>query len=446
MDRADGALPDQLASERHTVRLTAAESQADILAALQLCAAGRLRCSEKTQRPSAATVGALTAALAAGDFYPDHAIAAYAWPLLLQAGGLAELAGGRLQLTGRGRAALTNDVPKTISLLWRRWLTSGVIDEMSRIEAIKGQRSTRALTAVKPRRKVIGEGLAACKPGEWVAVEELFARMRRRQPQPTVARDVWKLYLAEPQYGSLGYAGSHGWDLLEGRYLLCVLFEYAGTLGLFDLAYTDPAGAREDYRNNWGADDLDQLSRYDGLLAVRLNPLGANAFGLTPTYEPPAGPSAAGPELRVLPNLDVVVTGELRSVDQLLLDAYARRTADRVWSLSTASMLAALAAGRRPAELAQFLQGHSSNPLPATVTALIRDSSARSSRVRSLGVVHLVACSDPALTTLIAEDRVLRRLCSRVGELHLAVPVELEPDFRRGLQALGYVLSATVRD
>jgi hypothetical protein len=31
--------------------------------------------------------------------------------------------------------------------------------------------------------------------------------------------------------------------LLEGRYTLAVLFEYAGTLGLIDLDYIHPAGA-----------------------------------------------------------------------------------------------------------------------------------------------------------------------------------------------------------
>ncbi|MGI8816260.1 MAG: hypothetical protein ACR2G2_13555 [Pseudonocardia sp.] len=44
--------------------------------------------------------------LAVGDFYPDDAIAAFAWPLLLQAGGLARLDGGKLVLTAKGRAAL----------------------------------------------------------------------------------------------------------------------------------------------------------------------------------------------------------------------------------------------------------------------------------------------------------------------------------------------------
>jgi hypothetical protein len=61
---------------------------------------------------------------------------------------------------------------------------------------------------------------------------------------------LWKLYLVDPQYGSPGYDGFYHWDLLEGRYTLAVLFEYAGTLGLLDLDYVHPAGAREDFQNN----------------------------------------------------------------------------------------------------------------------------------------------------------------------------------------------------
>jgi hypothetical protein len=75
---------------------------------------------------------------------------------------------------------------------------------------------------------------------------------------------LWKLYLIDPQYGSLGYEGFHDWELLEGRYTLALLFEYADILGLVDLDYVHPAGAREDFHDNWGGDDLDALSRYDG--------------------------------------------------------------------------------------------------------------------------------------------------------------------------------------
>ena len=69
--------------------------------------------------------------------------------------------------------------------------------------------------------------------------------------------------------------GWKAWNVLEGRYALCVLFEYAATLGVIDVAYTSARGARDDYRELWGADAYDSLSRYDGLAAVQVNELGA---------------------------------------------------------------------------------------------------------------------------------------------------------------------------
>jgi hypothetical protein len=88
------------------IRATAASAQTNLHAVLHLVATGRLRCSQTTRRPAATTVAAIADVLEGGDFYPDEPIAAFAWPLILQAGGLAELAGTRLQLTDRGRAAL----------------------------------------------------------------------------------------------------------------------------------------------------------------------------------------------------------------------------------------------------------------------------------------------------------------------------------------------------
>ncbi len=426
------------------VRLTAGEARANVLAVLQLCAAGKLRCSEKTQRPAAATVTAVTAALLRGDFYPDEPIAAFAWPLLVQAGGLAEIAGGRLQLTARGRTALAKPAAETIRQLWRRWVSNAVIDEMSRIETIKGQRSARALTAQGPRRKAAAEALAACLPGEWIPLDELFDDVRYDGPHFSVARDPWKLYIADPQYGSLGYDGFHDWSLLEGRYVLCLLFEYAGTLGLFDLEYGDPADALDDFHGNWGTDGLEFLSRYDGLIAVRMNALGEYVFGLADRYEPEreqaGGGSGPGPALQVLANLDIVITGEVQPADALFLGAYAQRTSERVWALSAASLMAAIDAGRPPEQLRRFLDDRAGNAVPATVARLLEDVAARAGQLRDLGLARVVECADPAVAALIVGDRKLRRLCRPVGDRHIAVPVQHQADFRAALRTLGYVL------
>ncbi|SHN69881.1 hypothetical protein SAMN05660350_01715 [Geodermatophilus obscurus] len=80
-----------------TVRCTEPEAAANLAAVRRLCQTGRLTCSATTRRPSAATVRAVAVAVAdvlvAGDFYPDDAMAAFAWPLLLQAGGPSQLIG-----------------------------------------------------------------------------------------------------------------------------------------------------------------------------------------------------------------------------------------------------------------------------------------------------------------------------------------------------------------
>ena len=55
--------------DEHQVRLTAHEAQANLRTMLELCSAGRLRCSEKTGRPASATVASVAAHLVRGDFY-----------------------------------------------------------------------------------------------------------------------------------------------------------------------------------------------------------------------------------------------------------------------------------------------------------------------------------------------------------------------------------------
>jgi hypothetical protein len=377
------------------------------------------------------------------DFYPDEAIAAYAWPLLVQAADLAEVVSGRLCLTDRGRAALAAPAETTIRHVWRRWISHAVIDELSRVEHIKGQRAANALTSAKNRRQAVAAALADCPVGQWLTVEDLFMRMRRSGYSPTIARSergLWKLYLADPQYGSFGYAGFHGWTLLEGRYTLAVLFEYGATLGLIDVAYDRPAGAREDFRGNWGADELDYLSRYDGLRSLRLNALGAWVLGLSDHYSPAASATATG-SLRVLPTGDVVALGELTLGEQMTLSAFAAQPTERVWRLTSTSVVAALTAGRTLDELVELLSRLSGTELPQPVRILIDDIADRARLLTDLGPVRLLECRDAATATLLSRDRELRRLCRSLGDRFLAVPAEHESAFRARLPALGYLLT-----
>ena len=266
------------------LRCTAPDALSNLVAVLELAADRQMRYGAATRRPLAATVRLIEDVLVAGDYYEaahfgvGEPIAAFAWPLLLQAGGLAQLAGTRLELTVRGRAALARPSYQTLGALWDRWLTSVSHDELARVEAIKGQRRPSTLTSVPGRRAAVAAGLAAVEPGAWTDVDMLLGILATQRRPLVVARNLralWRLYLVDSYHGSLGHAGPAAWNVLPGRYALCVLFEYAATMGVIDVAYTDPAGARDDYRGLWGAGDLACLSRYDGLVAVRVNELGA---------------------------------------------------------------------------------------------------------------------------------------------------------------------------
>jgi hypothetical protein len=79
-----------------------------------------------------------------------------------------------------------------------------------------------------------------------------------------------------------------------------LLFEYAAPLGLIDIAYEHPAGARSDFKGQWGTDGLIFLSRYDGLRYFRLTSLGAFILGRVDHYE--SRKEEAALSLTVLPN------------------------------------------------------------------------------------------------------------------------------------------------
>ena len=135
--------------------------------------------------------------------------------------------------------------------------------------------------------------------------------------------------------------------------------------------------------SNWGGDDLDELSRYDGLQAIRLTALGRYALGLTDTYQRPTGDNNTQ-GLKAPSNLDVVATGAFSIGDQLVLSGYAEHTADRVWTISAASLLAAINTGRDLTDFVTFLAEHTDHGLPDALGTLISDVTRRCAQLTDL--------------------------------------------------------------
>ena len=434
-------------------RNTEAAAQEDLAAILQLVASGKLRVSDKTLMPSMATMTIVSATLRDADWYdvslPDEAanaderpglIMGFAWPLLLQAAGLVNVSSGRLEVARAGHAALTSRPADTLKAIWKKWLVYRGFDELRRINAIKGQtgKGKSYLSAPAKRRAAIAGALMNCPVGEWVTVDE-FWRLIRANHRFEVTRDEWSLYVGHPEYGSLGSA-DYSWSLLQGRYILCLLFEYAAPLGIIDIAYTHPTGAADDFQDHWGTDDLEFFSRYDGLEYLRINPMGAYCLGIAQSYTPAAIPMRR--TLRVLPNRDVVVVDPpLTAGDALLLDRFAISTSEGVWRLEQSKLLSALEEGHSLDPLHALLRDRTVGEVPDAVSRLLDETEQRGRKLRDCGAARLFECADPHVRTLITNDRRTRALCYAAGDQHIAVPTDKEKAFVRAVRELGYVVA-----
>jgi hypothetical protein len=435
-------LPDEIEDEPLTVRETERAALDDLRGVLRLIESGKVSASDRTRRPTAGAMRAVAAALQGGEPYSEGTVGpikAFAWPMLVQAAGLAQLQGSRLGLTRAGSQALAAPAPELIGLMWDRWLGTKILDELSRIEAIKGQtgKGKRGLTAVPTRRQAIADALAECPVARWVDVNELFRYIRAAGHDFEVTRDQWHLYITDREYGSLGYDGYGGWNILQARYALCLLFEYAATLGLIDVGYVQPHYARLDFHNQWGTDHLEYLSRYDGLTHIRLTALGAYALGVADAYEPPE--VEAHPAFVIQSNLEIVAT-DPTFPDQVALDRYAQRTGERTWKVDRGTLLALVEQGDAIAAVREFLEVRSATPLPPAVAELLADVEQRTQRFVDRGAMRVIDCNDPALVAQLANGAKTRGLCVAAGDSRLLVPTDREPAFRRAVRGLGYAV------
>ena len=295
------------------------------------------------------------------------------------------------------------------------------------------------MTAAATRRKAVLDVLKDCPPGEWFAVDDFWRLMRGTGRGFAMAgeRDAWELYIAEQEYGSLGYEDEHAWEQLQGRFVLAFLFEYAATPGLIDVAYVPPQGARGDFWDRWGADDLSCFSRYDGLLYLRINPLGAWCLGLAEEYRP-AAPRTTD-DLRVLANLDVVATRPPSAADRLTLERFADETSPAVWKLSAAKVLGRRRAGR-PGRGAERVPGDAAR---ATFPRRSRRSwatcGARPGMLKDGGPARLIECADEHVAAELAADRQLKGKCLPAGDRLIVVREADLAAVRKAVRRLGYV-------
>lgn len=434
-----------------TARETESEALQDFWSVLRLVEEKKIAVSDKTFYPSAKSVEEIVSVLSGSDFYEIKedkqrypqigAIKGFAWAMILQASKLTNVSAKKLALSNEGRKILNKPAHEIIKNLWQSWQKTTILDEFNRVDEIKGQKpkGRTNLTGIKPRRESVADSFQLCPIGEWISIDEFF-RCVRLNFDFTVARDEWNLYISESGYGSLGYeygANFDKWYVFQARYILAVLFEYCATLGLIDVAYIPPFGARQDFLELWGADDLDFLSRYDGLKFIRINNLGAFCFDLAENYEPPK--IAVKSSLTILPNLQIKVVGEsLDGGEELFLENFADKETPEIWRLSRERAISALENGQQISALREFLEKREEQILPETVEGFLRDTEKRAAALTDKGTARIVECETAKIADEIAGNPHTKKLCQRVGKKSLAILDADEKKFRETVRKIGY--------
>jgi len=425
----------------------------DLESVLRFVESGKCAVSDKTNRATAVTIRKLDEILLGGDYYqpedewdvskwsgsPIRPIRSFAWPLILQSGGLAKRVGKKLQLSNAGKKALSAPLHQTVKTLYQRWRNKGLIDEFSRVDTIKGQASKgRVMTAIAPRRKVIETILQQCSiEGDWTGIDSFFQYIKSTGSELQITHDEWKLYIIDREHGALGYNGFHGFEILQGRYILAYFFEYLATMGLIDIAYVAPYKVRDDYQDMWGIDDLYHLSRYDGLLYFRINSLGAYCLDMADSYQPKVIERPA--LLKVDEALHLHLLRSAEPAEEMILARYAKRLSDDEWLLSESSLLEAKENNFSASQFQNFLMENSNQEDLDKITAeFFKSADTRENALKDTGSARLLHCYSKPFAKMLANASETKKYCIHVEGYMLLVPDKTKKQFTQGLHKLGY--------
>lgn len=419
---------------------------------LGLANAGKLRVAPKSKRPTGATEKTIAAILLPSDFdleipqdfaeeyddaEPAGGVRSHGWAVLAQQCGWCKVRNEKLALTESGTRMLTHGRMEDFREGVKRFIDNDDFDELHRVNHIRGQtgRAKRYMTRPSGRRSAICHSMSAWPLGKWISIPEVQRFVKASGQDLESCKEPLYLYFREFQYGHL--SGGSGVDC---QYLRAFLFESLGTLGLVDVAYVFPHYLWPDFREEWGTDEDSFTGRYDGLLYVRLNELGAYCLGLTDEYEAPR-PESAG-IFRVLPNHEIVLCGHetLTPSATHLLDSIAARTSDLVWKIDRDVILGYLESGGAPKDLHEFLHSYAIAGVPEQVRTFLADITRKAQACRSSEDAVLIELVDGESAAEIASDSRTSKLCQLVGSNSVVVRKRNLKAFQNALRKIGYVL------
>jgi hypothetical protein len=422
----------------------------ELRSVLQLVRLGKLSVTDKSLRPTEASARLIAQCLVVPDFDAEDSRAAsgsrrvqvagsfraHAWGVLIQQCGWAKPRHGILALTERGQRALRCWTPEILEEAIGSLKDDAHFDEFNRVNRIRGQsgRGKRYLTDPGERRSSILESILRWPVGKWIQFEEAWRFLLASGNDFLLTSEAVTLYFEEQQYGHLGATER----ILPRIYLRVFLMESLATLGIIDIAYCHPHGLWPELEDRWGTDEMHFCSRYDGLLYVRLNALGAYCLKVTSMYKPASVRQASPWE--VLGNGEIVPSKDPSPSDTYLLDGWAIRDSQGAWWLDAGRVLEYLASGGSVADISRFLVEKSQNELPEALEGWLSGIAAKASAVKGIEQALLIEMRDEATAAAIAGHDDTGVLSCHAGGKYLAVPTRNLRAFRNGLKKLGYAL------
>lgn len=417
---------------------------------LRLIHGGKIHVADASRRPTDAATRLIGEALVVPDFALEPPkkeinkftgaagpVRAHAWGVLVQQCGWAKPHGGMLKLTVAGQAMLRAFSPEAFRAGVNAFLGDGDFDELNRVNNLRGQSGKARQLISEPgvRKFALREAMRSLPTGEWLDYAEARRMIEASGEEWDVQTvDDGLLYFSEAKYGVIYDMGG-----INSQFLRALFLESFATLGLMDVGFVYPHSLWPDFDDSWGHDARDFCGRYDGLLYVRINPLGTYALGLVDRYEYRAEP---GPKLfRLLPNLEIhLSTEQLNPADRAGLELVAVPQDAKLWRLDPVKILTHAESGGDLAELESFLEANAAGGLPDTVCEFFESLQCRVKAFRRSREAVLLEWETEELALHLSTDPATREFCHHAGGNRLVVPHHQLTAFRGGVKNLGWVL------
>lgn len=440
-------LPEKITGDQGPaeVRLVETEQAAwhDLAAVLRLAGEGKVRVSDTSRLPTATVVRQLQRELVLLDYYGINDLTRAAETirpvgliLAIQAAGWAEAEGSLLRLTDAGKAWLDQPDGAGLRRAVQAWNESAMLDEVYRLSHLRGLTNPNlTLTQPESRRNAILSTMREYPAGEWIAIEDFFRTLKLSGHAFQMELDQ-VTSLQVHGYGLLDNASPHTyWRAVQGPYILAVLMEYLATFGMIDFACV-PAAASPYQLAGLKGYAKRPLTRYDGLAALRITPLGDWILRGHGDY---VRGTVSGQPLISWDDRGLIQlqgSSALNPNDRAMLERIAREFPDGSFQFQGERVVSAFEQGLKLEEVFAFLRLRGGREVDENTREYFNRLRKRSQVLTQQEEALVFQVKDITLMKTLLQDEILAGLCLLAEDHHLVVGREDLPAFRKRLNQL----------